>query len=105
MYTKPIESLTDYPGEHFVVAQRAEEAMTFQEVKLREGRSPLINQAQFIRAVAENVKQRLFTTVSNKAQASVGANREEMHKNLVSQLAVLNQTTGCMKILDFVKMR
>ena len=53
------------------MAQRAEEAMSFQEVQLREGRGPVINQAQFIRAVADNMKQRLFTTVSNRAQASV----------------------------------
>ena len=42
------------------MAQRAEEAMSFQEVQLREGRGPVINQAQFIRAVADNMKQRLF---------------------------------------------
>ena len=72
------------------MAQRAEEAMSFQEVQLREGRGPVINQAQFIRAVADNMKQRLFTTVSNRAQASVVATRQEMHENLVSQMAVLN---------------
>ena len=42
--------------------QRTEEAMSFQEVQLREGRGSVINQAQFIRPVADNMKQRLFTT-------------------------------------------
>ena len=36
------------------------------------------------------MKQRLFTTVSNRAQASVIATRQEMYENLVSQIAVLN---------------
>ena len=73
-----IESLVVSPGEHSVLAQRAEEAMSLQEVQLREGRGPVINQAQFIRAVADNMKQRLFTTVSNRAQASVIATCQEM---------------------------
>jgi len=57
---------------------------------LREGRGPVINQAQFIRAVADNMKQRLFTTLSDRAQASVVATRQEMYENLVGQMAVLN---------------
>ena len=85
-----IENLVVSPGEHSILVQRAEEAMSFQEVQLREGRSPVINQAQFIRAVADNMKQRLFTTVSNRAQVSVVATRQEMYENLVSQMAVLN---------------
>jgi len=47
--------------------------MSFQDVQLREGRGPIVNQAQFIRAVAGNMKQlRLFTTVSNRAGAQSG---------------------------------
>jgi len=79
-----------FPGEHYILAQRAEEAMSFQEVQLREGIGPVINQAQFIRAVADNMKQRLITTVSNRAQATVVATRQEMYEKLVSQMAVLN---------------
>jgi len=89
VHIRRIESLVS-PGEHSILAQRAEEAMSFQEVQLREGTGPVINQAQFIRAVADNMKQRLFTTVSNRAQASVVATRKEMYENLISQMAVLN---------------
>ena len=71
------------------MAQRAE-ATSFQEVQLREDRGPVINQAQFIRAVADNMKQRLITTVSDRAQASVVATPQEMYENLVSKLPVLN---------------
>jgi len=60
---------------------------------LREGRGPVINQAQFIRAVTDNMKQRLFTTLSDRAQASVVATRQEMYENLVSQMAVLYPRT------------
>jgi len=90
VYIRRIESLVVSPGEHSILAHRAEEAMLFQEVQLREGRGPVINQAQIMRAVADNMKQRLFTTVSNRAQASVVATRQEMYENLVSQMAVLN---------------
>ena len=90
VYTRRIESLVVSPGEHSILAQRAEKVMSFQEVQLRESRGPVINQAQFIRALADNMKQRLFTTVSNRAQASVVATRQEMFENLVSQMAVLN---------------
>jgi len=43
-----IESLVVSPGEHSILAQRAEEAMSFQEVQLREGRcrhlsNPFVN--------------------------------------------------------------
>ena len=85
------------------MAQRAEEAMLFQEVQLREGRGPVINQAQFIGAVADNMKQRLFTTVSNRAEASVVATRQEMYENLVSQMAVLNPRNWVHAILDLAK--
>jgi len=47
--------------------------MIYISVQLREGRGPIINQAQFIRAVADNMKHsRLFTTVSNIAGAQSG---------------------------------
>ena len=36
------------------------------------------------------MKQRFFTTVSNRAQASVVATRQKMYENFVSQMAVLN---------------
>jgi len=90
VYIKRIESLVFSPGEHSILTQHAEEAMSFQEVQLREGRGPVIDQAQFIRAVADSMKQRLFNTVSNRAQASVVATRQEMYENLVSKMAVLN---------------
>ena len=89
VYIRRIESLVVSPGEHSILAQRVE-AMSFQEVQLREGRGPIINQAQFIRAVADNMKLRLFTTVSTRGQASVVSTRQEMYENLLSQIAVLN---------------
>ena len=64
--------------------------MSFQEVELREGRSPEINQAQFIRAVADNTKERLLATASNRAQPSVHATRKENYKTLVGQMDVLD---------------
>ena len=56
-YTKRIESLIASPGEHSIVAEQAEKSMSFQQVELREGRSPVINQVQFIQAVADNMKK------------------------------------------------
>ena len=56
VHTTIIESLIVSPGEHSILAQLAEEAMPFQDVQLREGRGPIINQAQFIRFVADNMK-------------------------------------------------
>ena len=44
-----------------MLAQHAEK-MSFQQEELREERSPVINQTQFIRAVADNMEERLFTT-------------------------------------------
>ena len=56
-----------------ISVQQAEKAMSFQLVELREGRSPVINQAQFIWAVADNIEERLFTTASSRAQRRVHA--------------------------------
>ena len=42
-YTKQIESLIASMGEHSIFAQRAEKAMSLQEVELRQGKSPEIN--------------------------------------------------------------
>ena len=73
MHTTIIESLIVSPGENSILAQLAEEAVSFQDEQLREGRGPIINEAQFIRAVASNMKQlRLFTTASNRAGAQSG---------------------------------
>ena len=42
-YTKSTKSLIASPGEHSILAQLAEKAMSFQQVELGEGRSPVIN--------------------------------------------------------------
>ena len=78
-YTKRIESLIVSPGEHYILAQHGEEAVSFQEVQLSEGRGPINNQAKLIRAAADKMKQRLFTTVSDRAKASVVATRQVMY--------------------------
>ena len=64
--------------------------MPFQQVELREGRSPVINQAQFIRAVGDSMEERLFNTASSRAQRSVHATRRENYKTLVGQIDVLD---------------
>ncbi|KAJ4944222.1 hypothetical protein JOQ06_012767 [Pogonophryne albipinna] len=89
-YVKCIESFNRYPGQHAVDASQAEEVMEFKGEELRVGRSPIIDSAQFIRAVADNMKERLFTTTANRAQASVAANRKEAYNSLINQMAVLN---------------
>ena len=89
-YTKRIKSLIASPGEHSIMAEQAEKAISFQQVELREGRSPVINQAQFIRAVADNMKERLFTTASSRAQPSVHATRRENYKTLGVQIDLLD---------------
>ncbi|KAF3840297.1 hypothetical protein F7725_019014, partial [Dissostichus mawsoni] len=89
-YVKRIESFNRYPGQHAVDASQAEEVMEFKGEELRVGRSPIIDSAQFIRAVADNMKERLFTTTANRAQASVAANRKEAYNSLINQMAVLN---------------
>ena len=89
-YTKRIESFIASPWEHSIMTEQAETAMPFQQVELREGRSPVINQAQFIRAVADNMIERLVTTASSRAQPSVHATRRENYKTLVGQIDVLN---------------
>ena len=88
-YTKRIKSLIASSGEHSILAQQAEKAMSLQQ-KLREGRSPVINQAQFIRAVADSMEERLFTTASSRAQRSFHATWRENHKTLVGQIDVLD---------------
>ena len=55
-YTKRIKSFIASPEEHSILAQQAEKAMSFQQVELGEGRSPVINQAQLNRAVADNME-------------------------------------------------
>ena len=72
------------------MAEQTEKTMSFQQVELREERSPVINQAQFIRAVADNMKERLFTTPSCRAQPSVHATRRENYKTLVGHNDVLD---------------
>ena len=90
LYVKRIESLSEYPGKHTVTANQTGEAMEFKGVHLSVGKSPIINSGQFIRAVSNNMKERLFTTTANKAQASVTANRKETYDTLINQMAVLD---------------
>ena len=89
-FTKQIEALSDFSGEQSILAQEAGKTMPFQEVELRKGRSSSINQAQFIKAVEDIMKQRLFSTVSNKAQPKVYATQKENCKTLVKQMDVLD---------------
>ena len=89
-YTNRVKSLIAFPGQHSILAQQVEKAMSFQQIELREGRSPLINQGQFIRAVADNMEERLFTTASSRAQRSVHATRRENYKTFVGQIDMLD---------------
>jgi len=60
-----------------------------------------MNQAKLVRAVADNMKQRLFTTGSDRAKASVVATRQVMYimcKILLVKWLFLIHTTGYMKI-------
>ncbi len=50
IYIKHIKSLSTYPGQHAAEASQA-------------------SHAQFIQAVAESMKERLFTTTADRAQA------------------------------------
>ena len=79
--------------------------MSFQEVELREGRSPVITQAQFICAVADNMKERLFTSASTKARPSVHATRKENYKTFVGQMDVLDLEKLNTKILVLEKIK
>ncbi|KAJ3583694.1 hypothetical protein NHX12_015837 [Muraenolepis orangiensis] len=103
-YVKRIESFNRYPGQHAVDASQAEEVMEFKGEELRVGRSPIIDSAQFIRAVADNMKERLISTTANRAQASVAANRKEGYNSLINQMSS-TLTTGTMTILDLEIMR
>ncbi|KAI4799945.1 hypothetical protein KUCAC02_016483 [Chaenocephalus aceratus] len=98
-YVKHIESFNCDPGQHAVDASQAEEVMEFKGEELRVGRSPIIDSAQFIRAVADNMKERLFTTTANRAQASVAANRKE-----ITALSIKWQSST-LTILDLEIMR
>ena len=89
-YTKRMESLIASLAEHSIVAKRAEKAMSSQGVELRKGRSPVINQVQFIRAVADNMKERLFAMASNRAQPSIHSTRKDNYKTLVGPMDVLD---------------
>ena len=85
LYTKFIKSLIASLGKHSILAQQAEK-MSFQQVELREGKSPVTNQAQFIRAAADNMEERLFTTASSRAQRSVQATRRKNYKTRLVKL-------------------
>ena len=87
------------------ITNLGEKAMLLLEIQLREGKSSVINQVKFIRAVADNIKQRLFTTLSNRAQQSVDAIRTENYKTFVSQMDVLDPEKLNTKILVLEKMR
>ena len=90
MYLNRIESLTTYPGQHTVIANQAEAVMEFKGEQLSVDKSPVINSGQFIRAVSDTMKERLFTTTANRAQASVTASRKETYNTLINQIAVLD---------------
>ena len=90
MYVKCIESLSSYPGQHAVEASQAEEEMKFKGEQLGVGKSPIIDSAHFSQAVEESMNDRLFTTTSNRAQASVTANQKDTYNRLLNQMTVLN---------------
>ena len=80
-----MKALHCFPGKHSISVLQEKKTMLFQKVELNEGKNPIISQAEFIRAVADNMKQRLFTTASNRAQPNVRATRKENSKTVVSQ--------------------
>lgn len=57
--------------------------MKFKGEQLRDGKSPIIDSAQFSEAVVES---RNNTTTVNKAQVSVTANRKQTYNGLLNQM-------------------
>lgn len=90
-YVKRIESLAMYPRKHTVEASQVEDVMEFKGEQLSVGRSPIIY-PKFIQAVADNMKERLFTISANRTQANVAVaeNRKEAYKGLINQMTVLS---------------
>ena len=84
-----IGSLRTHPGKHELEASQAENEMNFQGVELRVGKNPVINSAQFIQAVVDLLKEKLFTTAANKSQSSVPETRKEAYNKLLNNIAVL----------------
>ncbi|CAM2096659.1 unnamed protein product [Caretta caretta] len=91
IYIKRIESLKTDPEIHSKEAQKAEQSMMFKTSKLNGARkSPRINSSQFIQAVIDNMRTKLFTTASNKADQSTREERASNYKDLINNLSVLN---------------
>ncbi|KAH1167869.1 hypothetical protein KIL84_003352 [Mauremys mutica] len=79
IYIKRIESLKTDPGIYSEEAQKAEQSMIFKNSKL----NPRINSSQFIQAVIDDMRTKLFTTASNKADQSTCEERVSNYKNLI----------------------
>ena len=94
-YTISTESLIASPGKHSILTQRAEKVMSLQEVKLGERKSPVINQAWLIYAVTDNIKQKIFTATSNRAQPTAHATRRELQN--------LCKLSGCVRFKKIVQ--
>ncbi|XP_063788503.1 E3 SUMO-protein ligase KIAA1586-like [Pseudophryne corroboree] len=91
MYVRRIESLKRIPGFHSEQTQNAEEGIMFKNTKLTGiGKSPKIKSSQFIQAVVDNMRCKLFTTTANKATESVAKGRETAYHTLIDSISVLN---------------
>ena len=78
-YVTRIGSLRTHPGKHELEASQAENEMNFQGVELHFGKNPVINSAQFIQAVVDLLKEKLFTTAANKSQSNLPETRKEAY--------------------------
>ena len=79
-----------FPGEAFHFSPTSRKTNVIPGSRIEGRKNLVINQGQFIRAVADNMKERLFTTASKRAQPSVHATRKENYITLVGQMDVLD---------------
>ncbi|XP_006110332.2 E3 SUMO-protein ligase KIAA1586-like [Pelodiscus sinensis] len=91
VYLQRIDSLRRISGLHTKQAQQAEEAMMFKNTKLTAAReSPTINPSQFIQAVVDNIRCKLFTSTATQSPA---ASNEIADQNLLENVSVLKPET------------
>ncbi|XP_074872882.1 E3 SUMO-protein ligase KIAA1586-like [Carettochelys insculpta] len=94
IYLQRIDSLRRIPGLHTKQALQAEEAMMFKNTKLTSARKNLtINPSQFIQAVVDNLRCKLFTTTANQSTQSTAESSEMADQNLIENVSVLKPET------------
>ena len=90
LYIVRVESLKESPGDKVIEVSESKKMVTYKEVDLNKRHCKVIKSDDFINAVCDSMKLRLFTTIANSCDEPSAKKRKTDFEQFTNAISILN---------------